>query len=250
VTFPLSEFDPHKGALEFWFKPDYNYFGTNSFYEFDSRTIFAYSNVANDLFGFFILKGYGPAIVTGNSDFMRIQYAQSNSDIYFDVGDVVHLGFAWSYDGSAIDSFGTTARLYINGELAGSSYNTWEIKDTKSSRLLLGGAVSQKAASEDPTSIWAAVDNLKVYNYCKTDFSDRDVEGIDSIDVLSPNSFLEISKDGVTFYDRNSAYLPLVYEDVPSGESRTVWVRTNIPENLTGNEKRTADLIIEAIRSF
>jgi len=250
VTFPLSEFDPHKGALEFWFKPDYNYFGTNSFYEFDSRTIFAYSNVANDLFGFFILKGYGPAIVTGNSDFMRIQYAQSNSDIYFDVGDVVHLGFAWSYDGSAIDSYGTTARLYINGELAGSSYNTWEIKDTKSSRLLLGGAVSQKAASEDPTSIWAAVDNLKVYNYCKTDFSDRDVEGIDSIDVLSPNSFLEISKDGVTFYDRNSAYLPLVYEDVPPGESRTVWVRTNIPENLTGDEKRTADLIIEAIRSF
>jgi len=29
-----------------------------------------------------------------------------------------------------------------------------------------------------------------------------------------------------------------------------VWVRTNIPENLTGDEKRTADLIIEAIRSF
>jgi hypothetical protein len=116
--------------------------------------------------------------------------------------------------------------------------------------LLLGGAVSQKAASEDPTSIWAAVDNLKVYNYCKTDFSDRDVEGIDSIDVLSPNSFLEISKDGVTFYDRDSAYLPLVFEDIPSGESRTVWVRTNIPEDLTGDEKRTADLIIEAIRSF
>jgi hypothetical protein len=250
VTFPLSEFDPHKGALEFWFKPDYNYFGTNSFYEFDSRTIFAYSNVANDLFGFFILKGYGPAIVTGNSDFMRIQYAESNSDIYFDVGDVVHLGFVWSNDGTAIDSFGTTARLYINGELAGSSYNTWEIRDTKSSRLLLGGAVSQKATSEDPTSIWAAVDNLKVYNYCKTDFSDRDVEGIDSIDILSPNSFLEISKDGVIFYDRNSAYLPLVFEDVPPGESRTVWVRTNIPENLTGDEKRTADLIIEAIRSF
>jgi len=250
VSFPLSEFDPHKGTLEFWFKPDYNYFGTDNFFDFETRTIFAYSNIANDLFGFFILKGFGPAIVTGNSDFMRIQYAPSTSDIYFDLGDVVHLGFTWSHDGLDIDSHGTTARLYINNVLAGSSYNTWDIRDTKSSRLLLGGAISQKASSQDPSSIWAAVDNLKVYNYCKTNFDDRDTEGIDSVDVLSPNSFLEISKDGVSFYDRDSAFLPLVYEDVPSGESRTVWVRTNIPENLTGDEKRTADLIIEAIRSF
>jgi hypothetical protein len=250
VSFPLSEFDPHQGSLEFWLKPDYNYYGVDNFYTYHSRTLFCFSNIANDLFGLFILMGRGLAIVTGSSNYVVTQYAERSSSIWFDAGDVVHIGFVWSNDGTAIDSFGTTIRLYLNNELIGRSYNTWDIRDTKTSRLLLGGAVSEKAASFYPTSFWAVIDNLKVYNYCKTDFSDKDIEDIDSIDVRAPNSFLEISDDGINFYDRNSANLPLFYKDVPPGESRTVWVRTNIPRNLTGAEKRTAELIIEAIRSF
>jgi hypothetical protein len=250
VQFPISEFDPHRGTLEFWFKPDYNYYGMDTFFQFDSRTIFCYSNIANDIFGLYLLKGRGFAIVTGNSDFMNIEYVGSDPDYYFDIGDVFHIAFVWSNDGTAIDSHGTTIRLYINNQLIGSSQSQWEIRETKSSRLIIGGAVSQKATSEDPTTIWGAVDNLKVYNYCKTDFTDYIIEGISSIDILSPNSFLEISQDGTNFYDRNSDQLPLIYENVPVGASRTVWVRTNIPDDLTGLEKRTAQLIIEAIRSF
>ena len=160
------------------------------------------------------------------------------------------MGFVWSYDGTQIDSHGTTAALFINGVTIGTTTETWEVRDSKSSRLLIGGTLSQKAANRGTTSMWGVIDNLKVYNYCKSDFADRNTEGYDTVDVLSPNSFLEISKDGVNFYDRDSAQLPLEYEDVPPGESRVVWVRTNIPADLTGKEQRTAQLIVEAIRSF
>jgi hypothetical protein len=246
----LSEFDPHKGTIEFWMRPDFNFYGTDSFFRTRSRTIFAFTNVANDIFGLFFRKGSGPALVIGNSESMITEYATPTINTAFVNNDRVHVGFIWSNDGTAIHSSGITAAIFINGWWIAFSTETWEIRDKKSTRLIIGGAVPQAPALQDPTSAWASIDNLKVYNYCKKDFFDKNIEDPEFSELLSPNEFIEISSDNVTFYNRDSSALPLTFEQVPVDESRRIWVRTNIPISLTGKEKRTADLQIEWLRSF
>ena len=250
AVWPLSEFDPHKGTIEFWMRPDFNFYGTDSFFRTRSRTIFAFTNVANDIFGLFFRKGSGPALVVGNSEGMVTEYATPTVNTAFVNNDIVHVGFLWSNDGTAIHSSGITAAIFINGWWIAFSKETWEIRDKKSTRLIIGGAVPQAPALQDPTSAWASIDNLKVYNYCKKDFLDKEIEDPEFSELLSPNEFIEISSDNVIFYNRDSSALPLTFEQVPVDESRRIWVRTNIPISLTGKEKRTADLQIEWLRSF
>ena len=85
----------------------------------------------------------------------------------------------------------------------------------------------------------------KVHNYCKTDFSSSialDPES-DKAFLDQPSTFVEISKDNLTFHKVGDAELPFVFEKVSPAEKVPIYVRTNIPKRLTGKEKRTAGII-------
>ncbi len=66
-----------------------------------------------------------------------------------------------------------------------------------------------------------------------------------SASVVTPDQMVEISSDNVSYYGRGNSNLPLVYYNVPAGGTQTVYVRTNVPRNLTGSEDRVAYLITE-----
>ena len=163
LEFPISEFSPRVGTVEFYLKPDYNFNGIDSFFESFSRTFFAFSDIAGAVFGFFILRGSGPAIAVGNSEFIKVQYVGYSSDVYFNIGDTVKVTLIWNNDGTHINSFGATAEIYINDILAASTMEKWEVKDNMFSKFVLGGSISQRAAREKPTSIWGVVSGLKIY---------------------------------------------------------------------------------------
>jgi hypothetical protein len=63
AEWPLGEFDPHKGTIEFWMRPDWNFYGVDHFLQAKSRTIFSFTNVTNDILSLFVKKGSGMALV-------------------------------------------------------------------------------------------------------------------------------------------------------------------------------------------
>jgi hypothetical protein len=79
----------------------------------------------------------------------------------FRAGDVFHVALVWDREG--IDGTTDTMRAYINGTLYGSKVETWD-PDQRVSNVMLGHADYPQ---------WAAIDNLVVWNYAKTDFSYR-----------------------------------------------------------------------------
>ena len=125
--------------------------------------------------------------------------------------------------------------------LAAKSNITWTVGDTKSMMIKLGGANTQLALNQD-TFGSAVFDNVKIYNYCKTNFNPNR-EDILKDKVHTANEFLQISSDDVNFYGIGATQLPLVFSQVPSGESRTVYIRTNKNEYFK-QSKTTANLII------
>jgi len=164
----------------------------------------------------------------------------------FSIGDIAHLGLVWSNDGKYMDNK-DTMRLYINGALVAKSNVAWNVEDTKSAVIKLGGSNTQLALNKDTFSS-AIFDNIKIYNFCKTVFNPNE-EGVDKDKVYTPNEFLQISKDDINFYGLGSDQLPLIFEQVPVGESRIIYVRTNKNENFGRSKKFTGTLIVSWLTS-
>jgi hypothetical protein len=83
-----------------------------------------------------------------------------------------------------------------------------------------------------------------MYNYAKTDFSDIHNSSLVRTQLTNPSELLEISTDNITFAGAGSDLLPLVVKAVPDNTSTTVYLRTNIPKGLTGDESRAASLMV------
>ena len=83
---------------------------------------------------------------------------------------------------------------------------TWTVSDYKYFSLLIGGqgllAHRWESGNIEASSFDAVINNLKVHNFCKTDFSDRfeDKNNYDRI-LSKPNEFIEISDNNITFYN-------------------------------------------------
>jgi len=164
---------------------------------------------------------------------------------FVNLNQVVHIGFVWSNDGSLTEN-GDTLRFYLDGRLLCSSRVTWEVGDTKSAVIKFGGGTTYLAHNWNSYGS-AIFENIKIYNYCKTNFNLNE-NSVEKDVTYDPNDFIEISSDDVNFYGAGSADLPLQYTLVPPGESRTVYVRAN--KNLHFDQsKSTATLIVEWITS-
>ena len=85
-------------------------------------------------------------------------------------------------------------------------------------------------------------DNIKIYNYAKDSFK-INTEGSARDVVYTPNEFLEISTDNTNFHGIGSSSLPFIFDQVPVGGSKTIYVRPNKNDNFT-QSKKTASLVV------
>ena len=243
----IGEFDFHSGTLEFFIRPDWDLNGKDIYKEFKFRSLFHFGSVANDVLGASITP-LGIEIYHGN--LMENLTLFRITDLGFGVIDkIMHMAFVFSNDGTSIGNDGSTIRVYVNNVLIAKSFTKWKVSDEKHFNFVFGGQslLVQKLQGFIPkaSSVDGVVSNVKLYNYCRTDFKDSirsaDIEGAALL--TKPSDLIEISKDNVTFYRVGATELPFYFKNVLQNETVTVYVRTTIPNSLTGDEKRTAELL-------
>jgi hypothetical protein len=242
ITAPLADFKLTQGAVEFWLRPDYDAVGVDYFNDFKYRSLFHFSNVVNDVFGAMIGLG-GFLVYVGNlPEELLILSVEAN---YWEIDDLFHLAFVYSNDGTSIGSDGSTVRLYMNNYLLSKITDTWEVNDSKKFNFIIGGK-SLHAVKEgfESASVDGVMADFKIHNYCKTDFSDSVGASQAAKERLwKPNELIEISKNNVTFYRVGDPNLPLIYENVPVGNTVSTYVRASLPDTLRGTEAREASIL-------
>ena len=246
---PLSSVSMERGAIEFWMKSFYSYNGADIFDRISSRVMFTMVNNNNNILSLGIKSTGWFVPLIGHLKTNLIAFDLGGitliNQLRFAVGDVMHIGFVWNNDGKFLDN-GDTFRFYINGVQYVSSKTTWDMGDTKTSLIKFGGPHTQIAYNQD---IWGGgiFENIKIYNYCKTDFNFGE-EGVEKDITYSVNDFLQVSKDNIIFYNAGSDQLPFVFEQVPNGSSETIYVRSNKTDKFL-HSKLTASLIVEWLSS-
>ena len=245
---PLSNVSLDRGSLEFWIKPGTDSRGIDVFGTLKSATIFTLNNNNNDIVCLRLDAANWLETVVGNIRKQTLfSVPGTPTGSFFERNDLLHIGFVWSNDGRDIGDSNDTFRLYINNQIIMSSDTPWDVADTKSAFFKLGGGITQSEEVYDTYSS-AVYDNIKVYNYCKTDFNINDEDVTKDIKYLVEN-YIELSSDNINFYSVGDESLPLVFEQVPPGESVTVYVRANKAENFSLAEATTAQIIVEWLTS-
>jgi hypothetical protein len=246
LEIPLSNIDLKGGTIEFWMRPDYTFAGLDIHRRFRNRSLFHLGNVANDVFGFMI-----------NDTGFNIYYGNTATDmramvvtgvIAGAIDNLFHMAVSFSANSKAMGG-AATIKLYVNGGLMATNHDPWTYTDEKFWKFSIGGkaplAMVEQSGSLETTSIDSVISNLRIYDYCRTDFTDsmNNTFSENGLDLLTPSKMIEISQDNVTYYKVGDAELPFIYEKVPVGDSVQVYVRTILPDGLTGREDRTAGIV-------
>lgn len=242
---PISQVNFSQFSLEFFIRPDFGPYGTDSFYQIAQRNLFSFISNANDMVGAYVFSD-DVGVYFGNLRTTPQVYLASVNG-FWEIDDTLHFAFVFSNDGTGMDN-GDTIRFYLNNQIVGSTNTTWDVVDPSLFRFTLGGdspySIRATRSNIYSSSVDSVVSNLKMHNYCKTDYTDSLAgQSLSPEELVKPSEMIEISKDNLTFYNVDSGELPLVYSDVADGAVATVYVRTSIPRGLTGKEKRTAALV-------
>lgn len=160
-TFPTAanNINNSKGTIEFWAKPSFDS------EEVDSHQLFMMSVGVNAAITAYYTLGRKIGFVT------RGEYIGGRADateFSFSAGDLIHIAFVWDKDGNDIGGSKTVA-IFINGIERASDTRTWSA-GTLGADFYVGTANNWAIHSD------VVIDNLKTYDHCKLDFSDRDTE--------------------------------------------------------------------------
>jgi hypothetical protein len=244
LEIPAAGLTLEQGTVEFWLKTYYDSYGRDVFGNLASKTFFTIVNNNNDIISLGIKAGQWFEASTGNLrtslNLFDAKYANLREDSYVDRDEIVHVALVWSHNSKAMDN-DQTLRLYINGELLYASNVQWAVSDTKSVNIKFGGANTQMSYVHDAYGA-GIFDNIKIYNYAKDSFK-INTEGSARDVVYTPNEFLEISTDNTNFHGIGSSSLPFIFDQVPVGGSKTIYVRPNKNDNFT-QSKKTASLVV------
>jgi hypothetical protein len=191
------QLDPQGGTIEAWvmypqdpivWAYDYGMFGIlDGCYQSGSgrdNTLgqqvinFIGDGVTGDLYTYYVLVNFGNTV--------RVEIP--NIDQVFQPGDFHHVAIVWEKDG--IDGSSNRIRVYIDNVLMGSSDdNNWGTDPDVGNRH----TVAKGAGFDDGTPAFV-IDNLEVWNYARTDFSDRFNE--------TPSTFECVTTDADGSFDR------------------------------------------------
>ncbi len=160
-TFPTAanSINGSKGTVELWLRPQFNSPGTGTYkdiiYCFSTAQIRVWWQT--DGGGIFHASFYngGKNVETGI--------------ISFSAGDLLHIGVTWDEEGLDIGD-GKTIAIYVDNVEKDSITSTWTAGAI--------GANMQVGYRDGTYYSDMIVDNLKTYDTCKIDFSDKDTEGV------------------------------------------------------------------------
>ena len=167
VDFPTTIVDPEKGCVEMWVQ----------FYA--DPVAFSYG-----VYGFINVAHWRPGGDGDPHNVMMFGWHNSNSSLTFNgtsrgvlyenfdpaLNTPVHIACVWDRQG--IDSSGDYMRIYVDGTMvtSGNTENDWGTDNTAGEFRIAAPWDSDFATDR------YSVDNIKVWDYAKTDFSDRNTE--------------------------------------------------------------------------
>ncbi len=261
----LEGLDIATGTVEFWFQPDWDTSGRLAGNRSIIPALFRIMRPDGKFLSLFYRpnQGFVPMIFDGK---ILLQFVTNISDYRFERFDTFHIALVWSAQGGIDGPRGQNATLvlYIDGEPVFGTDESWDSVREGGASVVFGGEVGQRFAatpdnstallftavptqpSKNTASSWALLENLKMYNYAKLDFSDRFDKEITRTQLVTPSEMLEISISGTpgSFFGVGSDQLPLSVLNVPAGGDVTAYIRTIIPRDLTGDENRDATLLV------
>jgi len=91
-------------------------------------------------------------------------------NLSYEAGTLMHVAVTWDRQGNDIGD-GKTVAIYIDDVENGSSITTWNESTGINSYMFM-------CKEQWEAAVVAVLDNLKTYDVCKTDFSDKDTEGV------------------------------------------------------------------------
>lgn len=162
-TFPTgtNSINLDKGTIEFWAKLNYaptdgDHHQFFDFYSVDGGISFRFDKGVDD----FLVRVY-----VGGGIVLTVY----TIGVTWLSGDLLHFAVVWDREGNDIGG-GKTLAIYVNNVEEASSITTWDAAAV-SANLYVGIDHNQDYHSD------AVIDNLKTFDICKTDFSDKDTEG-------------------------------------------------------------------------
>lgn len=152
----------NKGTIEFWAKMKF------ASEDADYRCLWDFLNTSyGGIYLYYIstVDYFTVAVFSGGSQVLAI----NTPGMSWSVDDLIHFAVTWDREGNDIGSSKTIA-LYIDNVEKVSSTTTWSA-DTVEAILAVGVRSSEVSWHSD-----VVIDNIKTYDTCKIDFSDRNTE--------------------------------------------------------------------------
>jgi len=179
--------DKTKGCIEFWIKPKFGLTGGYASDSIDHSFIFERGDVAIE-----IAVRWGEGLTFFYHYDMNYIYCYS--DVSWAADDILHVACVWSTEHFDTDKH---SAIYVNGKMVGSSTAALDMNFT-----LNNFYVGVQPNDHYPSH--THIDNIKVWNRAKTDFSDRFYEGFEThlptVEVLTPSA-TGITLEGGSTYE-------------------------------------------------
>ena len=171
-----------KGAVEFWIKTDYNV-ANGLPADAAHHMLVVYNPAGSAQFWCYINSDNGIGMLrdpdTGSGD--RVTVFDTTSD--WTAGDLVHLAFVW--DAAAGFDESKTMAVYVNGVQTASTTTALGTFTDTTDDVYVGEQDSQINPMD------SIMDNIKIHDTTKTDFTDRDYEDgvIPSVAFMTPKKY-------------------------------------------------------------
>jgi len=250
AKFPINNFNTLQGTVEFYLRPDWTKTpDCNSCDDARDHTIFRLFNSDDFMVALFMTgKGMLP-YATNGSDKYILTDNNSPQRILNDVN--THIAVTWDFLGERSDK---GLAFYVNGVLS-SAIAAVNMKDSVWSPnpnvvFMLGGEGWDGLISASTGSVDGVVDNLRVYNYAKSDFS-HSLQNESLAHTRPSDELIEISTDGVNFYgsDTRGFSLPLLVRNVAPGEGFKVYIRNKEQDGVIALEGQERTSFLQIIKS-
>lgn len=166
--YTTNAFNTEKFTIEFWLKTGYTVTNGDAAYPTYNPVCWRYWDIANNYNHLRI--DYAPTIRLGKAGNLATSAACTADNISWEPGDPVFLAFVHDQDG--IEGSADTMRIYFAPD-GGDITLAASTATSKAPIMPTGEAIMNLFAGESTAVPGDAIDNFKIYNYAKTDFSDR-----------------------------------------------------------------------------